>query len=340
MSYCSLSDSQGLHKGDRGKRHVHAINVSYTRLTHCSRSGWCVIRAVDVSLGSMIWDTTQRRWERMVSLLLHVGRHIVNARRCIIDAGYVLRTRDVHEQCVVLTVDILCSRLTHCACSWRVMLAVDALCTWLMYRACSWCIVHMVDTSCSQLTHRAHGWRIVCGVMHHARLLDRAGDAVELVQNGDVADTYLVAHWQPYPFPFPFPQTGINPHRYESGRTQNKSGRDGKGESGQDGERESGQDNERESRRDGKRESRRDERVARGRARGMSRVCRIPRWGDDGWHVPKWSVRSAWRGRMAWSVEIQSGEKKRTYKKHTNMQGRPHSWPGALQSCHCRRERT
>jgi hypothetical protein len=68
--------------------------------------------------------------------------------------------------------------------------------------------------------------------MHHARLLDHAGDEVELVRNGDVADTYLVAHWQPYPFPFPFPQTGTNPHRYESGRTQNESGRDGKGESG------------------------------------------------------------------------------------------------------------
>ena len=52
------------------------------------------------------------------------------------------------------------------------------------------------------------------------------------MRNGDVADTYLVAHWQPYPFLFPFPQTGTNPHRYESGRTQNESGRDGKGESG------------------------------------------------------------------------------------------------------------
>jgi hypothetical protein len=76
-----------------------------------------------------------------------------------------------------------------------------------------------------------------------------------------------VARWQPYPFPLPFPQTGTNPHRYESGRTQNESGRDGKGESGRDGERksgrdgkrESGQDDERESRRDGERESRRDD---------------------------------------------------------------------------------
>ena len=32
------------------------------------------------------------------------------------------------------------------------------------------------------------------GVTCHARLLDRAGDAVELVRNGDVADTYLGAH--------------------------------------------------------------------------------------------------------------------------------------------------
>ena len=138
----------------------------------------------------------------------------------------------------------------------------------------------------------------MCGVTRHAWLLDHAGDAVELVQNGDVADTYLVAHWQPYPFLFPFPQTGINPHRYKSGRTQNKSGRDGKGKSGWDGERESdqdserksswdgeresGQDDKRESRRDGERESRRDERVARGRAGGMSRACHIPRRGDDG----------------------------------------------------------
>ena len=112
--------------------------------------------------------------------------------------------------------------------------------------------------------------------------------------NGDVADTYLGAHWQPYPFLFPFPQTGTNPHRYGSGRTQNESGRDGKGESrrdgkgesGQNGERESGQDSERESgrdgERDGERESRRDdERVARGRVGGMSRACRIPGRGDD-----------------------------------------------------------
>ena len=128
------------------------------------------------------------------------------------------------------------------------------------------------------------------GVTRHARLLDHAGNAVELVPNGDVADTYLGAHWQPYPFPFPFPQTGTNPHRYGSGRTQNESGRDGKGESGRNGERESGQDSERESgrdgerdgKRDGERESRRDdERAARGRAGGMSRACRIPGRGDD-----------------------------------------------------------
>ena len=114
------------------------------------------------------------------------------------------------------------------------------------------------------------------GATRHAWLLDRAGDAVELVRNGDVADTYLGAHWQPYPFPFPFPQTGTNSHRYESVRTQNESGRDGKGKSGRDGERESGQDSERESGRDGKRvgerESRRDdERAARRRARGTTR---------------------------------------------------------------------
>ena len=94
--------------------------------------------------------------------------------------------------------------------------------------------------------------------MHHARLLDCAGDAVELARNGDVADTYLVAHWQPYPFLFLFPQTGINPHRYESGRTQNESGRDGKGKSGRDSERESDWDGERKSGWDSERESRQD----------------------------------------------------------------------------------
>ena len=125
------------------------------------------------------------------------------------------------------------------------------------------------------------------GVTRHARLLDHAGNAVELVPNGDVADTYLGAHWQPYPFPFLFPQTGTNSHRYEIVRTQNESGRDGKGESGRDGERESRQDSERESGRDservGERESRRDdvsgrddERTARGRAGGTSRACHIP----------------------------------------------------------------
>ena len=33
-------------------------------------------------------------------------------------------------------------------------------------------------------------------------------------------------------------------------------------------------------------------------------------------------------------------EKKRTYRKNTDTQGRPQSWPGALRSCHRRRERT
>ena len=98
----------------------------------------------------------------------------------------------------------------------------------------------------------------MCGVTHHARLLDCAGDAVELARNGDVADTYLVAHWQPYPFLFLFLQTGINPHRYESGRTQNESGRNGKGKSGQDSERESDWDGERKSGWDSERESRQD----------------------------------------------------------------------------------
>ena len=51
----------------------------------------------------------------MVLLLLHVGQRIVNARQCIVDAGYVLRTWDVHEQCVVLAVDVLCMQLTCCA---------------------------------------------------------------------------------------------------------------------------------------------------------------------------------------------------------------------------------
>ena len=58
---------------------------------------------------------TQRRWGRTVLLLLHVGQRIVNARQCIVDAGYVLRTWDVHEQCVVLAVDVLCMQLTCCA---------------------------------------------------------------------------------------------------------------------------------------------------------------------------------------------------------------------------------
>ncbi|KAH9986034.1 hypothetical protein BJV77DRAFT_965345 [Russula vinacea] len=59
-------------------------------------------------------------------------------------------------------------------------------------------------------------------------------------------------------------ENGIVVVAYTSGRTQNESGRDGKGESSRDGERESGQDSERESRRD-------DERAARERVGGTMR---------------------------------------------------------------------
>ena len=108
-------------------------------------------------------------------------------------------------------------------------------------------------------------------------------------------------------------------HTDTSGRTQNESGRDGKGESGRDGERESGQDSERESRRDDERAAR--ERVGgttRGRQEGEREGCRGRVASQDKGTMtmtrPQMRREECVKGENGMVSRNQSGEEKRTYK--------------------------
>ena len=131
-----------------------------------------------------------------------------------------------------------------------------------------------------------------------------------------------MAHWHPYPFLFLFPQTGTNPHRYQSGRTQNESGRDGKGESGRDSERksswdskrESGQYDERESRRDGERESRRDDEGGKRESGRDVKGASHPRTRGRWMTCPQMKREECVKGENGMVSRNQSGEEKRTYK--------------------------